>query len=225
MANALIEIEDKIAARHLLTHPFYQAWQRGELTQDALADYAAQYYHHVAAFPRYLSALHSHTADADTRRDLLQNLCDEEAGDPNHPELWLRFAEGVGVSRGDVLASCAEPETAALVQTFDAVCRTGTVAEGLAALYAYESQIPAVAETKIDGLVQFYGITSDDALAYFCVHKDADIEHSAAERRLLEKHLTDADAGNPSAAASRALDALWDLLSGVCSRHGIACTA
>lgn len=224
MHTQLADIESRIAARHLLTHPFYQAWQAGELTQDALADYAAQYYQHVAAFPRYLSALHSHTADADTRRDLLQNLCDEEAGEPNHPELWLRFAEGVGVSRADVLATQAAPETAALVQTFDAICRTGTVAEGLAALYAYESQIPAVAETKIDGLVQFYGITSNDALVYFRVHKDADIEHAAAERRLLETHLTDA-AGDAPAAASRALDALWNLLSGVCARHEIACAA
>ncbi len=222
MTNELAEIENKIAARHLLTHPFYQTWQAGELSQAALADYAAQYFHHVAAFPRYLSALHSHTENAQTRREILQNLCDEEAGDPNHPELWLQFAEGVGASRSDVLASQAQPETAALVETFDAICRTGTVAEGLAALYAYESQIPAVAETKIDGLVQFYGITSDDALAYFRVHKDADIEHSATERRLLETHLTDADAGDAPAAASRALAALWNLLSGVCVRHKIA---
>lgn len=225
MHTQLAEIENSIAARHLLTHPFYRAWQAGELTQAALADYAAQYYHHVAAFPRYLSALHSHTENAHTRRDLLQNLCDEEAGEPNHPELWLRFAEGVGASRADVLASQAQPETTALVQTFDTICRAGTVAEGLAALYAYESQIPAVADTKIDGLVKFYGITSDDALAYFRVHKDADIQHSAAERRLLEKHLMDADAGDAPAAASRALDALWNLLSGVCSRHGIVCAA
>ena len=167
----------------MLTHPFYQAWQRGELTREALADYAAQYYRHVEAFPRYLSALHSHTDDADTRRAVLQNLMDEEAGTPNHPELWLQFAEGLGMSREAVLAAETQPETQTLVQTFDDVCRNGSVAAGLAALYSYESQIPAIAETKIDGLMKFYGITDESALAYFRVHQEADVEHAAVERR------------------------------------------
>jgi pyrroloquinoline-quinone synthase len=189
--NALETIEQQIAAKHILTHPFYQAWQRGELTRQALADYATQYHHHVAAFPTYLSALHSHTSDTTTRRAVLENLIDEEAGAPNHPELWLQFAEGVGADRDAVLKSRAEPETEALIGTFKTLCRDGSVAAGLAALYAYESQIPAVSETKIQGLIGFYGITSPEALAYFRVHQEADVEHSAVERRLLQHHLAD----------------------------------
>ncbi len=220
--QAMDTIDAQIAQRHLLTHPFYQAWQRGELTREALADYAAQYYRHVEAFPRYLSALHSHTTNSDTRRAVLQNLMDEEAGAPNHPELWLQFAEGLGVSRESVLAAETTPEARAIVNTFDGLCRDGSVAAGLAALYSYESQIPAIAETKIAGLVTFYGITDESALAYFRVHQEADIEHSAVERRLLATHLTDADAADAPQASQRALDAAWNLLSGVCARHEIA---
>ena len=189
-------IDAQIAARHLLTHPFYQTWQRGELTPQALSDYAAQYYHHVAAFPTYLSALHSHTPVAATRRALLENLVDEEAGHPNHPELWLDFAAGVGASAETVLATEAQPETKALVAVFDDICRHGSVAAGLAALYSYESQIPAVAETKIEGLQRFYGVQSEDTLAYFRVHQEADVAHAAAERALLQGHLDDADAAD-----------------------------
>ena len=96
-------------------------------------------------------------------------------------------------------------------------------AAGLAALYSYESQIPAIAETKIDGLQRFYGVTSDQALAYFRVHQEADVVHAAAERQLLGCHLSDADAADAPDASRRALEALWGLLSGVCARHGIAC--
>lgn len=215
-------IEEQIAQKHLLKHPFYQAWQRGELTREALADYAAQYYRHVEAFPRYLSALHCHTTDTTTCRAVLQNLIDEEAGMPNHPELWLQFAEGLGVSREVVSAAKTEPEAQALVETFDGICRNGSVAAGLAALYSYESQIPAIAETKIAGLMKFYGIADEDALAYFRVHQEADVEHSAVERQLLAKHLSDGDAADAVQSSQQALDAVWNLLSGVCVRHGIA---
>ncbi len=112
-----------------------------------------------------------------------------------------------------------------LVETFLDICRNSSVAAGLAALYAYESQIPAVAETKIDGLQRFYGITDAPSLAYFRVHQEADVAHSAAELALLECHLSDPDSGDAEAASQRALDALWELLSGVCHRHGIGACA
>jgi imidazolonepropionase-like amidohydrolase len=99
MNQHLDTIDSQIAAKHLLTHPFYLAWTRGELSKDALADYTRQYYHHVAAFPTYLSAVHARCEDQATRKHLLSNLIDEEAGTPNHPELWLQFAEGLGMRR------------------------------------------------------------------------------------------------------------------------------
>ncbi|MGA2184612.1 MAG: CADD family putative folate metabolism protein [Bryobacteraceae bacterium] len=221
--NTLTSIDEQIAARSLLTHPFYQAWTRGELTAAALKDYAIQYYRHVEAFPTCLSALHLHTADAPTRRHILQNLMDEEAGSPNHPELWMRFAGAVGASEADVKSAEPWDETRSLVDAFRRLCREGSTAEGLAALYSYESQIPAVATSKIDGLRRFYGITSPEALAYFVVHEEADREHSATERRLLEQHVSEANAGAAKHASAQALDVLWEMLSGVCRRHGMVC--
>ncbi len=223
MHPLLAQIDARIAARRVLTHPFYQAWQRGELSSAALQDYAAQYYPHVAAFPRYLSTLHAHTENDHTRRALLQNLIDEEAGAPNHPELWLQFAQGLGVSPQRVTDTPVASETRHLVDTFLRVCKDGSVAAGLAALYSYESQIPQVADTKMDGLRAFYGISSPETLAYFAVHKDADVEHSRVERALLAHHLSDPDAADAPASAQAALEAVWGLLSGVCARHGIAC--
>src|ERR1700681_953231 len=159
MSQYLDKIDNDIAKKHLLKHPFYLAWTRGELSKEALGDDARQYYHHVAAFPTYLSAVHAHCDDQPTRKQLLDNLIDEEAGSPNHPELWLQFAESLGVSKEDVQASQKWNETSNLIGTFRSVCSEGTTAEGLAALYAYESQIPAVSESKIKGLVENYKMT------------------------------------------------------------------
>ena len=138
----LDEIDNDIASKHLLKHPFYLAWTRGELTVETLADYARQYYHHVAAFPTYLSAVHANCDDQDTRKQLLSNLIDEEAGSPNHPELWLQFAEALNVPKADVQNAKKWPETNRLIDSFRTVCGKRSTAEGLAALYAYESADP-----------------------------------------------------------------------------------
>ena len=218
----LTELDAKIAARNVLLHPFYQAWNAGTLSREALQDYAAQYYKHVAAFPTYLSAAHSNTPDPAARRVLLQNLCDEEAGHPNHPELWLQFATGMGVSRAETEAAPAQPETAALIETFSDLCRNHRYTDAIAALYAYESQIPEVSATKIAGLKSRYGVTDDATLKYFAVHAEADLVHRAEERALLAEHITTPEqADSANRAAYRALDAVWNLLSGVCERHSI----
>lgn len=222
--NAYLDrLDAQIAARHLLTHPFYLAWTRGELSHETLADYAAQYYQHVAAFPTYLSAVHARCDDQSTRRQLLANLIDEEAGNPNHPQLWQNFAAALGVSPNDLDNTETRPETAALIETFRTVCREGDPAEGLAALYAYESQIPAVSESKIDGLQKHYGFTDPESYRYFTVHIEADREHAATERGLLAEKITPANEASATKAADRVLNALWELLSGVCRRHAIAC--
>lgn len=222
--NAYLDsIDAQVAARHLLTHPFYLAWTRGELSKETLADYAGQYYQHVAAFPTYLSALHARCDDQPTRRHILQNLIDEEAGEPNHPQLWRRFAASLGVTSAQLDEAETWPETAELIATFRDLCSQGDLSEGLAALYAYESQIPAVSESKIDGLVRHYDFTNPESYRYFSVHIEADKEHAAVERQLLAANVRPESREQVTAAVDRALGALWELLSGVCRRHSIAC--
>jgi pyrroloquinoline-quinone synthase len=223
MNQHLDKIDNDIEAKHLLKHPFYLAWTRGELSKEALTDYARQYYHHVAAFPTYLSAVHANCDDQATRKQLLSNLVDEEAGSPNHPELWLKFAEGLGVEDVDLAGADKRPETTNLIGTFRSVCRDGSTAEGLAALYAYESQIPAICESKVDGLRRHYRFTDPKHYEYFSVHIGADRAHSAAERKMLSAYIDNHNIDKVRAAAQRVLDALWEMLSGVCRRHAITC--
>ena len=223
MNDYLDSIDKDIAQKHLLKHPFYLAWTRGELSKGALTDYAQQYYHHVAAFPTYLSAVHAKCYDQHTRKQLLNNLIDEESGSPNHPELWKKFADSLGVEDAELAQTEKRPETKKLIDTFRSVCGQGSTAEGLGALYAYESQIPAICESKIDGLKKHYGFTKPEHYEYFTVHIEADREHSATEREMLNRYIDDRNFESVKASVSRVLDALWEMLSGVCRRHAIAC--
>src|SRR5947199_2502808 len=118
MNQYLDKIDSDIAVKHLLTHPFYLAWTRGELSKEALTDYARQYYHHVAAFPTYLSVVHANCDDQAARKQLLSNLIDEEGGSPSHLELWTNFAEGLGIQDVDLNKIDKQPETKQLIDTF-----------------------------------------------------------------------------------------------------------
>src|SRR5438477_582394 len=146
-----------------------------------------------------------------------------KAGSPSEREIWLKFAGGLGVVRSDVRQAEKWLETKGLIDAFRSVCRDGSTAEGLAALYAYESQIPAICESKVDGLKKHYGFNDPEHYEYFSVHIEADRKHSAAERNMLSGYIDNHNVDKVRAAAQRILDALWEMLSGVCRRHAIAC--
>ena len=212
-------IDSKVAERAMLQHPFYQAWTEGRLPLDTLRAYARQYFHHVEAFPRAVSAVHSACPDRHGRRMLAENLAEEEgieAGKQDHASLWLMFACGLGESEAGVRAQALNPETQALIDTFRKLTRR-SYASGLGALYAYESQFPGVASAKIEGLVDRYGIADEETLRFFRVHESADVEHSAVCRALLDG-LPEGERAEAVAAGEELAGALWNFLSGVEAR-------
>jgi pyrroloquinoline-quinone synthase len=215
-------IDSKVAERAMLSHPFYQAWTEGRLPFDTLRDYARQYFHHVEAFPRAVSAVHSACPDRDGRRMLAENLAEEEgieAGKQDHASLWLMFAAGLGEGPAAVRSQPLNPETQELIDTFRKLSRR-SYASGLGALYAYESQFPAVATAKIEGLIDRYGISDEETLRFFRVHQSADVEHSEVCRGLLDR-LPEDQRDEAIAAGEELAGALWNFLSGVEARASV----
>lgn len=212
MSEIVTRIHSQVATRRLLDHPFYNAWSEGELTREALQAYAAQYYHWVTAFPTWLSSTHANATDMEMRQEILANLVDEEQGPDNHPELWLRFCDALGLDRDAVKNVELLPETETAIASMRAVARHMPPAAGLAALYAYESQQPEVMKTKREGLRDMYGIT--DGHEYFEVHETLDVEHSAGEAAMIEKHGA-ACAAEIDHAVKTALQATYTLLDGI----------
>jgi pyrroloquinoline-quinone synthase len=209
-------IDSKVAERAMLKHPFYQAWTEGRLPLDTLRAYARQYFHHVEAFPRAVSAVHSACPDREGRRMLAENLAEEEgveAGKQDHASLWLMFACGLGETAEGVRRQSLNRETQGLIDTFRKLSRQ-SYAAGLGALYAYESQFPEVATAKIEGLIDRYGIADEETLRFFRVHQDADVEHSAVCRALLDR-LPEEEKAEAVAAGAELAGALWNFLSGV----------
>jgi pyrroloquinoline-quinone synthase len=202
---------------HLLKHPFYQSWNEGTLTLDTLKIYAKEYYHHVAAFPRYISQIHSLCPDISDRQVLLENLIDEEKGENNHPELWLRFAEGVGVLRKEVKQPPELNTTKGLVEGYFKLVRTD-YATGLGALYAYERQTPEVSKSKIDGLKKHYSVCDEKTLEFFSVHQKADEWHTEELMGLISR-LSESDQEKVAHGAIKGARLLWSFLDGMAECH------
>lgn len=210
------ELKALVRERSVLEHPFYQAWQKGEVPMEVLREYAGQYYPHVLAFPTYLSAVHANCPDLEIRQQILENLVEEERGDKNHPELWLRFAEGLGMTRKQVLAKRPLRSTKNLVDTFQSRTRNSSFPAGMAAMFAYEWQIPGVSQTKMDGLREFYGVKDARSLEFFKAHIGLDEIHSEVAARIIAKNATSPAAKKEVFGAATAVaDAYWGFLDGV----------
>lgn len=220
VANFKNDLHEVVMQYSMLKHPFYVAWSEGRLSRDVLAEYAKQYYAHVAAFPAYVSAVHSRCEDLETRQMLLENLIEEERGEENHPELWLRFAAALGLARQDVKSAELLPSTKESVANLKALTQSEDYREGLAALYAYESQIPEVARTKREGLRKFYGIAEGAAVSFFRVHESIDRLHQQAElEALTQSALSPVDQERITEAAEHSARALWGFLDGITNAY------
>lgn len=215
-AEFLQKLDEIVAERHMLQHPFYQMWNEGALTLEMLRQYAGEYYHQVHAFPTYVSATHANTEDMVVRQMLLENLIEEEHGPDNHPELWLRFAEELGLTREEVKERRFLEHTRNSVRILRELSGRTNPSEGLAALYAYESQIPEISTTKIEGLKKWYNLDTKNALEFFAVHEHADEIHRTVTREALERMcITDEQKQAALDAAREAADAFNLLLDGV----------
>ena len=218
------ELNKKLDKYHLLTHPFYQIfWNEGKLTREIIKDYAEQYYQHVKAFPRYISATHSLCEDIEKRKILLENLNDEENRDADHPKLWKNFAMAMGADAKEIEEIKPDQFTKDLIDNFFKNGRS-TYAEGLASLYTYERQIPEIADTKIQGLKAHYGVNSKEGLEFFETHKKADVFHRVECEKLLDG-LSKEEQSKAEKAALSTAKYLWNFLSGIAAKHNLQAAA
>jgi pyrroloquinoline-quinone synthase len=212
------KIIEAIEHRSILKHPFYVKWNEGKLTIDELRKYARQYYKWVENFPMLVSAVHSNCRDDKVRKLLMENLADEEgfkSAIQPHPVLWLNFCAALGLYAEPVRQATPIKETQKMVSGYYDYCRSSDYRIGVAALLAYEYQIPEVSRVKIEGLKKFYGINSKRAFEFFAVHEEADIQHREAEMNILLEKCDDREQEKFLEVIDKAAGLYWQMLDGL----------
>ncbi len=182
MSNDLVErIDSEIEKRSLLKHPFYQMWSEGRLQVDHLRGYSKEYFQLVKAVPVFVQNIANANANPTLNAEIQSNLAEEK----EHIEPWARFAGAVGVPSDELT------DYNGLSKTNDAVSimtrlSASSFEEAVAAMYAFEAELPKISRSKIDGLKTFYNMDGKDATNYFEIHEEADVRHAQVWRNILK---------------------------------------
>ncbi|HEY6757317.1 MAG TPA: iron-containing redox enzyme family protein [Nitrososphaera sp.] len=179
MDNLVQRIDSEIEKRSLLKHSFYKMWSEGKLTTDHLQGYSKEYFQLVKKVPKFVENI----AEASGNPDIITDNAREEA---EHVELWVRFATALGVSKSDLTNYGGSEKTNEAVAKLMALANL-TFEEAVAAMYAYEMELPKISRSKIDGLKKLYGMDSEDATKYFEIHEEADVRHAQVWREVLQR--------------------------------------
>ena len=179
MNHLIQKIDQMIEEKSLLKHPFYQTWSDGKLTHEALAGYSKEYYQLVKAVPIFMTQLMDSVPES-----LYAELDFNQQEEFSHIRLWERFAGGLGVSyeelnnyEGLYTTNHAITGMHSLMSSF---------VSGSTAMYALEKEIPKISQIKLEGLAEFYGITSEDVTKYFKEHIEADVRHTASWKKIID---------------------------------------
>jgi len=196
-----------LEGRRLLTHPFYQRWEAGELGSQELAEYAVHYRAFEAVLPTVLSAVVDRLVfdgEFEAAEMVARNLADELGRPEPHLVLFNRFAAALPAAD----APAPGPAADTLADTYLALAEQSPVA-AIAGLAAYETQAAAIAATKGDGLRRWYGVDADGT-EFWDVHATMDVDHGDWAVEALA--LLGADEVEVIDASCRAADAWWALL-------------
>ena len=184
--NITKNIAEMIEERSLLKHPFYQSWSDGKLTKESLAGYSKEYFQLVKEVPSFMAPIIQKAPES-----VVKELVENQQEESDHIKPWIAFAGELGISEEELLSYSGLPKTRQAVSDLNELM--DTFEGGACAMYAFEKEIPKISQTKLDGLAEFYGMTSDEATEYFKLHTEADIRHAASWRNILEKSSTDYD--------------------------------
>lgn len=202
-------------------HPYLKALAGGEFRDMKLIlkDFAAQYGHYSAWFPRYLTAVISKLDNAEHRRHLLDNLAEESGhlheedleairalgikdewvqGIP-HPQLFRRFQKAIGAdpdAKPGIEVSIWRESFLSLIQGNSAVSAVGAIGLGT------ESVVKHIYHPIIKSIQQNTDLSLEEYV-FFPLHTEVDDEHGLILLNIAEQ------------LASQGEEQAWELRKGM----------
>jgi pyrroloquinoline-quinone synthase len=174
----------KMANHPFATHPFFADLEKGKVPKPVVHAWVKQFYPWLASVPVAMAERFANCSwepSNDRYRRMILDQLVEEAGDPKgkepgHPELWLRFCEGLGLSRRDVQGAALLPSTMVAIDDFLYTNRVNPFYVSAAG----SSEPPNVdlCARLLPAFRKEYHV-DEGHLEYYRLHVTADVEHSA----------------------------------------------
>ncbi len=212
-----LKAQIKRSDKQRVNHPFVKAVCAGKATMDEIRRWALQDYQFRRAVPRI--AMLRYLACTDPEFALrLYEVVEEETrgllpGSAGHADMFLEFADAIGLSEHDLDTVELRPATAAHLYFAELIIHTQPWFVMMAGQIGAEGTFPPAMAAMGKGLIENYNLPREK-VRFFTVHVDADEDHGAIAEEIALRYLTSSHLQEQTRALTiRRMELLYDVWS------------
>ena len=220
----LKEMQEMVREKHSKDHPLFDLIEAGKLDREQLQGFVKQFYLlFPKPFPKPIAAMFSRCPeDPELEQMWLENLEEEasgsETGTAGHKQLYIKFAESMGIPRIELDSALPLPEINALLIWRELLINQRTWLELYASQgLALEGTASPRMRRVVNGLIQHYGYSENsEDLLYWTLHMEVDEDHmKVAPYAILKYANSDDSQALIRKAIKTTLDQFWLAFDGI----------
>jgi pyrroloquinoline-quinone synthase len=215
--EALIaDLQETLRGRHPKPHPIRQLLLSGRLSKAQLQGWAKNQFHEFRNIHRFFGIRYQKCPVPELRRLLLENMVEEEGEDlfggkyPSHRELWVQFAEGLGIARDDILDYEPLPGIRAALEMYVSLVQQSHWAVAIGTGLVFEGGGPRRMREEREALEKHYSWIPSSCLDFFRAHEYHDQGHGDMVTEVIKKHCMEIRLQNEMCeAVKQRADIMW----------------
>ena len=176
-----------------IKHPFLKAVCAGTASMEQIRAWAIQDYQFRAAVPRIAMLRYLACTDPEIARKLWGVVEEEtrglDTGSAGHKELFIRFADSIGLTRDQLENTELRPATAAHLYYVELIIHTLPWFVVMAIQIGAEGTFGPAAAALGHGFIKQYNMKPDD-VRFFTVHSEADEDHGNLAEEIAVRYIT-----------------------------------
>lgn len=189
------KLKDEIGGSPKLrvNHPFVLSVSEGKASMEQIRAWALQDYQFRRMVPRISMLRYLACTDPEYQIKLYEVVEDEtkglRAGSIGHADMFVEFAEAIGLTRHELETVPMGPATAAHLYYAELICHTLPWFVVMAAQMGAEGTFPPAVAALGKGLIKHYDLKPEQ-VRFFTVHFEADEEHGTLAEEIALRYLT-----------------------------------
>lgn len=215
--EALIaDLQETLRSRYGRPHPVRQLLLTGRLTKEQLRWWAKNQFHEFRNIHRFFGVRYQKCPVPELRRALLENMVEEEGEDlfggkyPSHAELWVRFAEGAGIPREELLSYEPLAGISAALEMYVHLVQQSHWAVAIGTGLVFEGEGPKRMREEREALARCYSWIPSASLDFFRAHEYHDEGHGGTVIEVIKKYCMEEHLQNEMRGAVKTrTDIIW----------------
>jgi pyrroloquinoline-quinone synthase len=190
----IADLQQVLHQRHPQPHPVRQLLLSGRLTKEQLQWWAKNQFHEFRNIHRFFGIRYQKCPIPELRRMLLENMVEEEGEDlfggkyPSHRELWVQFAQGIGIDSADILHYQPLPGIRAALEMYVSLVQQSHWAVAIGTGLVFEGGGPKRMKEEREALEKYYPWIPIACLDFFRAHEYHDEGHGDMVTSVIKQH-------------------------------------